>query len=132
MDEETPKAREFTRQRRANVTGGRRHFHKVGVSAEEEGELLRLSKAQRVTIPRLMVEAALSSERSETPTERRQAMAEMFTVHRLLAAISNNVNQIAKVANASGELQAETSTTLDAVRRVAMRLDDAIDGLSGS
>lgn len=132
MDEETPKAREFTRQRRANVEGGRRRFHKVGVSAEEEGALTRLAKAQRVTIPRLMVEAALSSEKSETPTERKQAMAEMFTVHRLLAAISNNVNQIAKATNSTGELQAETSATLDAVRRVAMRLDDAIDGLAGS
>ena len=99
MDEQTPKARAFTRRRRANATGGRLHFHKVGVTPEEGGELARIAAAQHVTVPRLMVEAALSSERAETPTERRQAMAEMFTVHRLLAAISNNVNQMAHHSN---------------------------------
>ena len=128
MDEQTPKARAFTRRRRANATGGRLHFHKVGVTPEEGGELARIA----VTVPRLMVEAALSSERAETPTERRQAMAEMFTVHRLLAAISNNVNQMAKATNATGELPAELPATLAAVRRVAERLDEAIDRLSAS
>jgi len=132
MTDETPKRREFTRRRRANAEGGRQHFHKVGVTPEEEGMLARIAAAQHVTVPRLMVEAALSVERSETPTERKQAMAEMFAVHRLLAAISNNVNQMAKATNATGELQAEMTATLDAVRRVAARLDDAIDGLSAS
>lgn len=132
MDEETPKSRAFTRRRRANATGGRLHFHKVGVTPEEGGELARIAAAQHVTVPRLMVEAALSSERGETPTERRQAMAEMFAAHRLLAAISNNVNQMAKATNATGELPAELTATLAAVRRVAERLDEAIDGLSAS
>jgi hypothetical protein len=59
-------------------------------------------------------------------------MAEMFTVHRLLAAISNNVNQMAKATNATGELPAELPATLAAVRRVAERLDEAIDRLSAS
>jgi hypothetical protein len=47
-----------------------------------------------------------------------------------LAAISNNVNQIAKATNATGELQPETTATLDAVRRTASRIDDAVDALS--
>ena len=83
-----------------------------------------------VTIPRLLVESALASATSETPTERRNAMAELFALHRLLAAVSNNVNQMARATNATGEVQAEMSATLDAVRRTAVRIDDAIDGLS--
>ena len=51
-------------------------------------------------------------------------------LHRLLAAVSNNVNQMARATNATGEVQAEMSATLDAVRRTAVRIDDAIDGLS--
>ena len=90
MDEQTPKARAFTRRRRANATGGRLHFHKVGVTPEEGGELARM------------------------------------------AAISNNVNQMAKATNATGELPAELPATLAAVRRVAERLDEAIDRLSAS
>jgi len=128
--EETSSARRFTRRRRANVAGGRQHFHKVKVTPEEEGVLLRLAEAQRVTIPRLLVEAALATESTETPTERRNAMAELFALHRLLAAVSNNVNQIAKAANATGEVNGELVETLRAVRRVASRIDDAIDGLS--
>ena len=56
-------------------------------------------------------------------------MAELFKLHRLLAAISNNVNQIARATNASGEIQDEMRATLDAVRRTAARVDEAVDGM---
>jgi len=126
---EAPKGRQFARRRRANVEGGRPHRHEVKVSPEEEGILLRLAAEQRVTVPRLLVESTLTA-RSETPSERRNAMAELFALHRLLASISNNVNQMAKATNATGEVQEELSATLSAVRRTALRIDDAIDGLS--
>src|SRR5659263_189905 len=99
MSEHTPGARLFARRRRANVAGGRQHHHKVKVTPEEEGVLLRLAEAQHVTIPRLLVESALAAATSETPTERRDAIADLFRLHRLLAAISNNVNQMAKATN---------------------------------
>ena len=72
------------------------------VTPEEEGRLLRLALAQRVTIPRLLVETTLASETGETVTERRNAIGKLFELHRLLAAMSNNVNQIAKATNATG------------------------------
>ncbi|QAY65001.1 plasmid mobilization relaxosome protein MobC (plasmid) [Xylanimonas allomyrinae] len=130
MGDETPGGRLFARRRRANVYGGRQHRHEVKVSPEEEGMLLRLAEAQHVTIPRLLVESTLASAAAETPTERRNAMAELFRLHRLLAAVSNNVNQMARATNATGEAQAEMSATLAAVRRTAERIDAAIDGLS--
>lgn len=94
--------------------------------------LLRIAEAQHVTIPRLLVESALASDASETPTDRRNAMIELFALHRLLAAISNNVNQMAKATNATGEARAELSATLAAIRRTAERIDEAIDGLNRS
>lgn len=130
MGEQTPKGRLFARRRRANVEGGRQHRHEVKVSPEEEGMLLQLAQAQHVTIPRLLVESALAAAEAETPTERRNAMAELFALHRLLAAVSNNVNQMAKATNATGEPQVEMSATLDAVRRTAQRIGAAIDELS--
>lgn len=51
-------------------------------------------------------------------------------IHRLLAVVSNNVNQMAKATNATGDVQAGMAETLRAVRRIAARLDEAIDGLS--
>lgn len=100
------------------------------MTPEEEGRLAVLALEQRVTIPRLLVESTLAGEAGETVTERRNALVKLFELHRLLASISNNVNQIAKATNATGELQAETTATLDAVRRTAQRIDDAVDSLS--
>lgn len=130
MADEQTDARPTERRRRANAAGGRQHFHKVGVTPEEEGRLVRLALEQRVTIPRLLVESTLAAEAVETITERRNTVAKLFELHRLLAAISNNVNQIAKATNATGERQPETMATLDAVRRTASRIDDVVDALS--
>lgn len=106
-------------------------MHKVRVSPEEEGLLLRLALAQNVSVPRLLVESAIASERGgETATERRDTLASLFGIHRLLGAVSNNVNQIAKATNATGEIQDELAATLAAVRRTADRIDGAIDALS--
>lgn len=128
-EEQVPTGRVFARRRRANVAGGRRFEHKVKVTAEEEGVLLRLAEAQHVTVPRLLVEAALSVGSGETPTSRRDAVINLFRLYRLLASISNNLNQIAKATNATGEVHDELVETLRAVRRTAGRIDEALDGL---
>lgn len=57
-----------------------------------------------MSVPRLMVESAL--EGRETPPERRQQIAELFEVRRLLATVANNVNQLARAANISGQVDA--------------------------
>ena len=130
MSDESARGGLFGRRRRANVEGGRRHRHEVKVTPEEEGVLLLLAGEQRVTIPRLLVESALAADAGETATERRNTIVKLFELHRLLAAVSNNVNQIAKATNATGELQAETVETRRAVRRTAERIDAAVDELS--
>lgn len=131
MSDETQGGHRFARRRRANVAGGRRHSHRVLVTPEEEARLAQLAEAARVTVPRLLVESALSA-RGETPTQRRDMLAELFAVRRLLAAVSNNVNQIARHANAGEEFPADAAGVLVGVRRVVDRIDEAIDGLSAS
>lgn len=120
----------FSRRRRANVEGGRQHFHKVKVTPAEEAQLLQLAEAQGVTIPRLLVESALSSTRGETPTERKQVIAELFAVHTLLARLSNNVNQIARHANAGDEFPKDAASTLTYVRKLAFRISDVVEGIT--
>ena len=122
-------SRPMRRRRRANVPGGRRHSHEVKVTPEEEAMLLQRAEAQRVTIPRLLVESALAPQ-GETPTQRRELLAELFAVHRLLGNIANNVNQIAKATNATGEWQQETSATFAATRRTCDRISETIDRLA--
>ena len=129
MEQEAGEHRRFGRRRRANVEGGRQHYHQVKVTAEEEALLLQRALVQGVTVPRLLVESALAAERGETVTERRNAAAELFGVHRLLGTIANNVNQMAKATNATGEVQRELSGAMAAVRRVADRIDAVLDEL---
>lgn len=119
----------FRRRRRANVEGGRTGSHRVKTSPAEEALLVQLAAVQGVTVARLLVESALAGDR-ETAVARRDAIVELFAVRRLLAAVSNNVNQVARHANAGEDFPAEASATLAAVRRLVPRIDAAVDALA--
>lgn len=122
-----PQAR--LRRRRANAAGGRERSHRVRVTAEEAAQLQVLADGQGVTVARLLVESALAGDR-ETASRRRDAIVELFAVRRLLAAVSNNVNQVARQANATGRLPAETGAVLSAVARLVPRLEAAAEALA--
>lgn len=125
-----PRARALARRRRENAPGGRRRRHSVLVTPEEEGLLVRLAAEQGVTVPRLLVEAATAERVGETASDRRELLTELFGVHRALGAVGNNLNQLTRAANATGDLAVELEHTLAAVRRQLVRLDDTLDGLA--
>lgn len=129
MSDETPRGRALGRRRRANVTGGRQHSHRVLVTPEEEALLLQRAEAARVTVPRLLIESALA-ERGETATDRREALEDLFRVRGYLGAVSNNVNQIARAMNATGELHEDLVRTLEAVRATSARVNRVLDALA--
>lgn len=116
--------------RRRRVLGGRHKRYIVRVSDVEEGYLRRLALAHRVSVQRLLVESTMAAGAGESLAERRAVIANLFALYRLAANIANNVNQIAKVANTTGEVRLELAAVLDAVRRVAVRIDAQIDELS--
>jgi len=88
--------------RRGREAEPRRVYQQVKLT-DGERELLRARAAELgVSVPRLLVESAL--EGRETSTERRQQVAGLFEVRRLLATVANNVNQLARSANISGEV----------------------------
>ena len=118
------------RRRRENAAGGRQHRHQVKVTAQEEARLLELAEAQGVTVPRLLVESAMAGERGETASERRAVITELFAVHRAVAGVANNVNQITRKLHTTDELAAETSQVLRAARATMQRLDAVIDKLA--
>lgn len=126
-DEQAPK-KKLKRQRRANVQGGRERTgrsHRVYVSEEEAVRLAKLAAEQHVTVPRLLVESALSG--AETPTQRRAAIAELFALRRSLAGMANNVNQLARAANTDGRAPVGTAAALQSIVRAVERIDETID-----
>lgn len=56
-------------------------------------------------------------------------MAELMAVHTLLARTANNINQLARQANATGDFPAEARESLKFMRSVGMRIDRAVEGL---
>ncbi|MDI3243060.1 MobC family plasmid mobilization relaxosome protein [Arthrobacter sp. AL08] len=116
------------RRRRENTPAGTKKRRDVWVTVEEEAALVARAEREKVTVPNLLISSALS-ERTDSPTERRAIIAEMMQLHNLLARSSSNINQIARHANATSEVPAEAREAMKHLRSVAMRIDQAIDGL---
>jgi hypothetical protein len=126
-----PKAR-----RRTRLVGGRERRFYVKASGEEAERLEALATAAGVSVPRLLVEAALTggsraaaSSPAAEPRAHPAVVAELLTVGRLLGRIGTNVNQIARATNATREAQPETAAAMEAVERVAGRMDAVLDEL---
>lgn len=128
MTEEKAVRSRFSRRRRENKPAGTKKRRDVWVTVEEEAALVARAEREKVTVPNLLISSALS-EHSDSPTERRAIAAELMSLHNLLARSSNNINQLARKANATSEFPVEAREALKHIRSVAMRIDDAIDGL---
>lgn len=120
------------RQRQANVEGGRSVRRVVRLSEFEDNALMLKASEQGVSVQRLLVESALTFETGETATERREAIASILQVQRQLAAIGNNLNQIARATNAGESIEAGIAGSLDYLRGVLGRLDAAADVISNA
>lgn len=128
MSEENAARSPLSRRRRENKPAGTKKRRDVWVTVEEEATLVARAEREKVTVPNLLISSALS-EHSDSPTERRAIAAKLMSLHNLLARSSNNINQLARQANATSEFPAEAREALKHIRSVAMRIDDAIDGL---
>lgn len=119
-----------TRRRRANVPGGRAHRHVVKVSPEEEARLVQTAARHGVTVVRLLVESALS-EAGETPSERRSQFLELANLARLVGTVANNVNQVARHANSTGQIPADAAASIAHARAVIYRVDRFLAEMAG-
>jgi len=97
-----PDTRPKGRVRRGREPAPRRVYQQVTLTEAEREQLRARAAELGVSVPRLMV--ALQG--VETPTDRKQQVAELFEVRRLLATVANNVNQLARSANISGQVDA--------------------------
>nr|WP_170945411.1 MULTISPECIES: plasmid mobilization relaxosome protein MobC [unclassified Rhodococcus (in: high G+C Gram-positive bacteria)] len=110
----------WLRTRQSNVVGGRMHRHVVKLTDEQELAVQAAARVQGVTVARLLADSALKAPRASVS---REDLTELFAVTKLIAAVGRNLNQLAKVANATGEVPPETAAAVDAVRRVFDRIE---------
>lgn len=90
---------------------------------------MELAAAAQVTVARLLVESALAGPGGETVSERRALISELFAVHRSVAGVANNVNQIARKLHTTDELAAQTGEVFRAALATMARVDAVIDRL---
>ena len=119
----------WLRSRQSNVIGGRVHRHVVKLTDEQELAVQAAARVQGVTVARLLADSALKAPRASVS---REDLTELFAVTKLIAALGRNVNQLAKVANATGELAPETEATLASVLRVFDRIRTLPRELTGT
>jgi mobilization protein MobC len=126
---EDPKPAPTSGRRQVRAVGRvRAHAHRVKVTAEQEARLVELAGVRGITVARLLVESALAGG-ADSAAERAGVVAELSVLGAALGRVGVNVNQIARVTNATGEAQPATEATLGAVRVVAARLAVVLDGL---
>jgi hypothetical protein len=119
----------WLRTRQSNVVGGRTYRHVVKLTDEQELAVQAAARVQGVTVARLLADSALKAPRASVS---REDLTELFAVTKLIAAVGRNLNQLAKVANATGEVPPETAAAVDAVRRVFDRLRELPRELTGT
>ncbi len=130
-EEPTPErksARVFGRRRRANIDGATQYV-RVSMSEFERAQLKVLEGRTGRSASEILVSAALYAENSESLAERRAMAVEFIAARRYLAALSNNVNQLARHANAMDEFPEAARTVLSRVRAVADRLNTMLDAM---
>lgn len=97
------------------------------MNAEVEARLVERAEARGITVSRLLVESALSGG-ADAAAARAELASELFSLMRVIGRIGLNINQLAKVANATGTVPPETRHALDAMARTSDRLTALLDG----
>lgn len=128
MTEEAKSPRRFSRRRRANIDGDTQYV-RVSMSEFERAQLKVLEERTGRSPSEILVSAALYAENSESLAERRAMAVEFIAARRYLAALSNNVNQLARHANAKDEFPEAARTVLTRVRAVADRINTMLDSM---
>lgn len=117
-------------RRRENSESPRTGRYFVRVNADEQAALLRLAAHQNVSVQRVLVESALRPDTSVSRADIQELIATLFGLSRHISAVGVNLNQIAKVANATGEVPEDLSAALAGLKSLYFKTEDAIDDVA--
>lgn len=124
------------RMRQANAKGGRPIRRVVMLTEFEDNALYFAASEAGMTPARFLKESALSRDRGISVTERTRLSAELVQIKNSLAAIGNNINQLARHANAeealTTQISAELTHSLARVRAATDQIKETLPGLAVS
>ncbi|MDO4039321.1 plasmid mobilization relaxosome protein MobC [Clavibacter michiganensis] len=93
---------------------------------EEEVQLASRAAVRDVTVPRLLVEAAMS-ERVVIEAEWKTVVADLFDLRSKMGYTANNMNQLAKFANTEGRFPDEADAVMAEFRALIPRISAAVE-----
>ncbi|GAA4108525.1 plasmid mobilization relaxosome protein MobC [Enteractinococcus coprophilus] len=117
-------------RRRENSVLPRSGRYVVKVNAEEQAALLRLAAHQNVSVQRVLVESALRPDTSVSRADIQELITALFGLSRQISAVGVNLNQIAKVANATGEVPEDLMAALAGLRGLYFKTEHALDDVA--
>lgn len=117
-------------RRRPRKAGGRSRAVYVRLTDQESEIISARARAAGVSVPWFLVDAALDPRQSVA--ERRALIEELLSTRRLVGRVSNNLNQLTRVANATGEVPQEANAALEAVARVLTNLNETAAAIRNS
>ena len=126
--------------------GGGRRRQRDSDNPRDKQVLVRLNKAEYVAIaaraaavgmrlPAYLAErgqedlAPVQRGTSVSPAQLRALVAELYALKRILRGATTNLNQLTRVANATGEVPAEVRFHIERIARTMPRLEEFLDGL---
>lgn len=120
------------RKRQLNQVGGRPVKKFLSLTEAEYAELSAAANREGKTLQRFVVEAGIARVREVDPDQVRETITALFGVQHQLAKIGNNVNQIARHANATGGeiLREELDGEVKALRTALVAVNETVEMVS--
>jgi uncharacterized protein (DUF1778 family) len=112
------------------VPGGRKRQVSLCLTDDEYAALRRRADRAKVSVPRYLIEAALSGSASAA-TEQRQLRRDVERTQLVLAGLANNVNQLAKWANTNRVLPDSFESALGDIGRATAEVTEAVRRVQG-
>lgn len=113
-------------RRRQNSDAPRTGRYFVRVNADEQAALLRLAAHQNVSVQRVLVESALRPDTSVSRADIQELITTLFGLSAQISAVGVNLNQIAKVANTTGEVPEGLPPIFSDLRKLYFQTEDAL------
>jgi hypothetical protein len=120
--------RHLWKSRRKRIEG-KTQFVRVSMSEAERARLMRLEVETGLSPSAILVDSALGTGDPVSLMVRKQELAALLEIRRLVATVANNVNQIARHANSTGELAAETTAAVREARLIGQQILELVQEL---
>lgn len=120
-------SKRFQKRRRKNLSG-QRVIMKLTMTDVERAQLRRMEVQTGRSAQEILLSSALSSE-PISPVERRALASSLLQLRYELSSVGNNLNQVARHANSTGELQPEIHDLVAEIKHQLNTINEALEEL---